>query len=80
MTTEQKYLSLGLGLGGVLGGVIAMLTTLVLTIHEQKEVKPMSMELAQLIVEAARAECKEKDRPFRIEGGDGFVSGWCGRK
>ena len=79
MTPEQKYLSLGLALGGLIGSIIAMLTTLVLTVYNDP-VRPMSMEIAQLIVKAAREECRDKDRPFRIEGGDGFVSGWCGKK
>jgi len=39
----------------------------------------VTVEIAELIIKQARAECVNTDRPFRIEGAGNYVTAVCGR-
>lgn len=72
---ELRLLELIVGV--VVGSFLTALTLLVL-------IKPglpaIDESIAKLVISEGRAECKDRDRPFHIEGAGAFVAVSCGPK
>lgn len=64
-------------IGSAIGAFLACATLLVLFAYHDSRL--MNFSIAELILKEARAECVDKDRPFRIEGAGAYITAGCGR-